>query len=76
MTLNNQQYTMDEVKFRYFRPPQVFSIRPKQGPVAGGTTVSFIGTDFRNTKNITCKFDTTIVEGVYISEEEIQCVSP
>jgi hypothetical protein len=76
MTLNNQQYTMDEVKFRYFRPPQVFAIRLKQGPVAGGTIVSFIGTDFRNTKNITCKFDTTIVEGVFISEEEIQCVTP
>jgi hypothetical protein len=46
------------------------------GPVSGGTKVTAIGSNFRDTKNITCKFNETVVPGVFKSTSEIECYSP
>jgi hypothetical protein len=77
VTLNNQQYTDDNAVFQYYRPPYLFDIQPREGPVGGGTKLRAIGSNFRDTGNITCRFnDTLIVPGKYISSSEIECVTP
>lgn len=44
--------------------------------MSGGTKVKAIGTNFRDTGNITVKFNETVVNGTYISRSEIECISP
>ena len=35
-----------------------------------------VGSNFRETKNITCKFNETVVPGKYLSTSEVECISP
>jgi hypothetical protein len=56
ITLNNQQYTDDNVPYYYYRPPQVFDVDPREGPTKGGTRVIVFGNRFKDSKNITCRF--------------------
>lgn len=35
-----------------------------------------IGSNFRETKSITCKFNETVVSGKYLTNSEIECYSP
>ena len=35
-----------------------------------------VGANFRDTKNITCKFNETVVPGTYLSASEVECVAP
>ncbi len=44
--------------------------------MSGGTKVIAVGSNFRNTENVTCKFNETIVPGKYLSSSEIECYSP
>ena len=76
VTLNNQQYTDDNVPYYYYRPPQVFDIDPREGPTKGGTKVIVFGTKFKDSKNITCRFGNQPVHGTWLDSSRIQCVSP
>ncbi len=76
ITLNNQQYTDDNNVYYYFRPPYLFDANPREGWVRGGTRVVLIGSNFRPTNNITCKFGESVVPGKYLSPSEIECYSP
>jgi IPT/TIG domain len=76
ITLNNQQYSDDNNIFNYYRPPYLFDTNPREGPVSGGTKVIAIGSNFRETANITCKFNETEVPGKYLSSSEIECIAP
>lgn len=76
ITLNNQQYTDDNNVFYYYRPPFLFDTNPREGPVTGGTRIIAVGSNFRDTPNITCKFNETVVPGKYLSNSEIECFAP
>lgn len=76
VTLNNQQYTDDNVPYYYYRPPQVFDIDPREGPTKGGTEVIIFGNKFKESKNITCKFGEKFTRGTYLDGNRIGCVSP
>jgi len=54
----------------------LFDTNPREGPVKGGTKVICVGSNFRDTKNITCKFNETVVPGKFISQSEIECIAP
>ena len=56
ITLNNQQYTEDNVPFYYYHPPYTYYISPKIGPVSGGTIVKVMGGNFEDTGVVKCKF--------------------
>lgn len=76
ITLNNREWTRDGVLFHYYHPPFIYGIDPKIGPVAGGTVVKITGSNFENTGFVMCRFGAIYVKGSYISENELQCVSP
>ena len=46
VTLNNQQYTDDNIPYFYYKPPQVFDADPREGPTRGGTEVIIFGSKF------------------------------
>jgi IPT/TIG domain len=76
VTLNNQQYTDDNIPYFYYKPPQVFDADPREGPTRGGTEVVVFGAKFQQGKNITCKFGAKTTRGTYIDSNRISCVSP
>lgn len=71
ITLNNQQYTDDNVPYFYYRPPQVFDIDPREGPTKGGTEVIVFGDRFKQSKNITCKFGEKLTRGKFLDNNRI-----
>ncbi len=76
VTLNNQQYTDDNVPYFYYKPPQVFDCDPREGPTKGGTKVIVLGNKFKEGKNITCRFGNKIVRGKFLTSTKIECISP
>lgn len=67
---------MDENIFYYYKPPNLFDVTPRLGPVKGGTKVLVIGSNFADTGEIQCDFAWGTVNGTFISESEIECISP
>ena len=49
ISLNNREFTDDEVKFFYYHPPFVYQISPKIGPTSGATLVTITGSNFEDT---------------------------
>ena len=76
VTLNGRDLSDNKVKFYYYHPPYVYQIKPKIGPIAGKTNVTVIGSNFENTGYVKCKFGKNIVNGYYINQNEIKCISP
>ena len=76
ITLNAQDWTDDGTLYYYYKPPFLFDVQPRQGPVRGGTNVTVIGTNFNKTGNITCRFGTKTVPGEWRSSSEIRCTAP
>jgi hypothetical protein len=76
LTLNNQNYTDDDIRFLYYNPPKILSASPLRGPVKGGTVVNLWGTQFEKNRNITCQFGKTAVQAKYISKTRISCAAP
>ena len=64
------------MKFYWYKPPNLFSGTPLEGPVTGGTEVTLTGTNFENTTTLQCKFGDVVVPAHYISESEISCIAP
>ena len=76
ITLNDQQYTDDNVLFYYYHPPYTYYISPKIGPVSGGTVVKVMGGNFEDTGIVRCKFGDKLGKGKFISKNELECISP
>lgn len=76
ITLNGVEYTEDENIFYYYKPPNLFDLYPRMGPVRGGTKVLVTGSNFEDTGEIQCDFGHGQVEGKFISTSEIECYSP
>eukprot|EP00808_Paulinella_micropora_P022933 g26443.t1 len=43
VSLNSQQYSNSSLQFNMYPPPLLNNLRPKSGPVEGGTLVDFVG---------------------------------
>jgi len=76
LTLNAQDYTDDATKYHYYKPPFLFDAQPAQGPVAGKTNVTVVGSNFKSNANITCRFGQREVPGKWRSSSEIICPAP
>ena len=76
ITLNNQNYTDDDVPYYYYKPPKIYYMIPPEGPTKGGTDVRIFATEFKTNKHIICIFGETKTRGKHISKTEIECISP
>jgi len=76
ITLNTREWTNDGILFTYYHPPFVYGISPKIGPVNGNTTVVVSGSNFEDTGYVRCKFGDIFTKGIYVSENELRCISP
>lgn len=74
--LNPQDWTDDHLPYTYYAPPYIFDCNPRVGPTSGNTLVTVTGSNFKDSKDITCKFGSKVVPGKFINVNEIQCVSP
>ena len=76
LTLNNQNYTDEAVKFYFYNPPKIIDAEPLRGPVKGGTEVNLWGTQYQKNKNITCFFGKKNVTAKYVSKSHLVCKAP
>jgi len=76
LTLNNQNYTDDNVPYYYYKPPKIFDVQPREGPTRGGTLLKILGSDFKVDKKIVCQFGTTKTRGKLINKNEVECRAP
>ena len=78
-TLNNQNYTDDDVPYYYYKPPKLYDMTPRDGPTKGGTHVRIFASEFKKNKHVLCVFEgvkTVKTRAKIISEQEIECISP
>ena len=54
----------------------ISDLEPPSGPLSGGTPVRVFGTNFIFSSLLKCKIDSTIIDAVYVSSNEVICVSP
>tara|TARA_B110000208_G_scaffold188726_1_gene248922 strand:+ start:355 stop:3567 length:3213 start_codon:yes stop_codon:yes gene_type:complete len=77
ITNNNQTYTTNAVRYTYDATALVSVLSPSSGPSSGGTRVILYGYGFRDYKStLGCKFGDVNVVGHFISDTEIECVTP
>ena len=76
ISLNNREWTNDNVLFHYYHPPFVYFINPTIGPVTGNTTVTVTGSNFEDTGYVSCKFGNIETRGEFINHNELKCRSP
>jgi hypothetical protein len=54
VSLNNQNFTDDNVPYYYYKPPKIYDVQPREGPTRGGTVVIITGSEFMTDKRIVC----------------------
>ena len=62
--------------FQYTSLHEIHDVTPSQGPSRGGTSALVRGNFGTLSSLVLCKFGDNVVDGVYISETEVSCVSP
>jgi hypothetical protein len=68
--------TQNRMMYLDFRRPIFFYVEPSIGPVNGGTIMNIFGTDFTNSPGLACKFGFLSRRGVWLSFQQVQCVTP
>jgi len=76
ITFNNQEWTNNHQIFNYFISPYITNIIPNFGILTGGTNVTLIGANIHPSEEIKCRFGDQVVDGHYISETSVWCITP
>jgi hypothetical protein len=76
VSLNNVDWTDDNVPYFYYKPPRLSDVQPREGPTRGGTHVIVYGSEFKFDKKILCVFGNKKTRGRFISFSEVECLSP
>jgi len=67
LTLNDFIYTGDQNVFYFYKPPTLYDIKPREGPLHGGTTIRVNGAGFSERDEIQAKIGNKIVNGTFIN---------
>lgn len=76
---NGLDFGVSSSEFDFVDEPEINSIRPKRGSVAGGTVVTITGAGFTSGEDSSCKFGeagSSSISMIYVSENEVHCVAP
>ena len=76
LSSNGQQYTNNNIQFKYHSRIGVATLTPSHGSLQGGTSVMLKGTGFVNGSRLSCRFDDLIVLATYLSDTLISCTTP
>ena len=79
VSLNGQQFSSSGVEYTYVPSAAVSSVWPLSGLAEGGTPVTVSGSGFSSLSEslgyLRCRFNTTTVVGMYVSESLVVCNS-
>ena len=75
VTFNGQQYALPVV-FEVFHPPVLSSVTPSSGPINGVTAVVLVGISFSAGSDYRCRFGSSTVPAVAVTDSRITCTSP
>ena len=73
---DGETFSASGVKFQFHSDPSVLSIAPRHGSMEGSTLVTVTGSQFRHTSNVTCRFGDTVVPGLYVTSNQMECWTP
>ena len=76
ITNNNQTYTTNGVRYMYDAQAMVSVLSPQTGPSSGNSRVVLYGYGFRDYPTLGCRFGDVAVKGHFVSDTEIECVTP
>ena len=77
VSANDVEFSKNGVVFTYTGDPEVFSLEPTRGPLAGSTKITVFGVNFQNTPDLVCKFGGGLdIAASFIGPFRISCLSP
>ena len=80
VSMNDQNYSDDNVMFEYQVGAHVEHIIPNKGAVEGGSLVMVTGSNFSERSAalsyLLCRFNLTTVSAVYVGSHTLHCVTP
>merc|ERR1711998_511897 len=80
VTMNDQNYSDDNVQFEYQGAAHVENVLPSKGPIDGGTYVRVEGSGFAERSSLLsylyCRFNSSTVPANFNSSTLLICVSP
>ena len=71
---NGQDFSDEKISFVFYKDFELHSITPSSGPA--GSRVHVQGNGFKNSTDVTCRFQFKQVPAEFISNKEIICTSP
>ena len=76
VTSNGADFTNDGRVFAYLPRVALREVVPSSAPVSGGTRVTFSGDNLGIYTDLTCRFGSSILDPVSVSESEVVCETP
>ena len=76
ISMNGIDFTFSGLSYEYVEDIVMTSVSPALGPKSGYSTVIISGYHFRASSELKCKFGETLVSGRFVSESQIDCISP
>ncbi len=77
ITQNGQDFSDDFKSIHFYKHPIIDQIIPVSGPAwSAGSRVQLFGSNFINSTAAMCKFHQSHVPAKYVSENEIECITP
>lgn len=73
---DGEVFSASGLKFQFHSDPSIRSIDPPRGPLEGSTLVAISGSQFRHSSNLTCRFGDTAVPGLFVSSNQMECLTP
>ena len=73
---NGADFWSNAQQFYYDDFITIRKVEPSQAPSGGGASVTVVGSDFVSSAGLACRFNATVVEAFWLSQEAITCVAP
>ena len=74
---DGQAYSTDGVQFAFYSEPVVESVSPSFASTAGGSSVTFVGSNFADTSDLTCRFGVrSVARSMRLSASLVVCTAP
>ena len=73
---NDADFGASFVDYDFVNSVRLVRTEPSLGSTSGGSTVRLVGSGFRPTEDLACRFGEQFVDATYLSDDTIECESP